>query len=614
MAGKYLQIPALVMALVAVSPALAADPDGTTTASVVATSAGAPAASSWQAHLAGLDSATSGWETQRGGAPSAAVEKPTVLAASVNPLARLGGLWSLLMLVFGGLLLHPRTSSALKTQIGRVVSAPFPNTRIGLETVHRLGGNQRMVRVEVEGASMLVGLSRGRLDLLHVWGSDSNLQEASAELFGDDFVAESRAVPLETPALLSNLSEVIDDDEPCAGAAVSAVVETVFEASDLCIDSLVTGSCAPLTMEPLDLDAEPLDLDKETLQDAHCPPGGAREPAESPLARTLARVEAVGEEIDQVLSARVRSHRPAQGKRGHREPAPREGGQRAPAPGKRGFRGAAARGEGAVYKNRRWLGPARGVAGLLLVLAPILLGVIAPALLGLDMAFAAGDSDATLKLELGGAGDAGSATAVKLLVVLTMLAMAPAIVLSMTSFTRMIVVFSLMRQAVGVQQAPPNQILVGLALFLTWFVMAPTFQEVNEVAVQPYQEGTVNEAEAVAAAMVPMKAFMLRNTRESDLGLFMRLSKMPRPETRGDLPIQVLVPAFIISELKTAFQIGFLIYLPFLIIDIVVSVVLLAMGMMVLPPVVISLPFKLLLFVFVDGWNLLIGSMVSSFV
>ena len=478
---------------------------------------------------------------------------------------------------------------------------------------------------------MLVGLSRGRIDLLHVWGSDSSLEEASAELFDDEFVADSLAetveIPVpaeggsalgwtddgfpspraESPALLSNLSEVVEDEQGVAVATASALVETVFEDSDLCIDSLVTRAPSSQTMEPLDLDSV-------TLEQAACPPEDVGHLAERPLARTLARVEAVGEEIDEVLSARVRAHRPAPGKRGHKEPAPGERSQREPAPGKRGFRGGATRGDAAVYKNRRWLGPARGVASLLVVLAPMLLGVIAPALLGLDMAFASGDSDASLKLELGGAGEAGSATAVKLLVVLTMLAMAPAIVLSMTCFTRMIVVFSLMRQAVGVQQAPPNQILLGLALFLTWFVMAPTFQEVNEVAVQPYQEGTVNEAEAVTAALVPMKAFMLRNTRESDLGLFMRLSKMPRPETRGDLPIQVLVPAFIISELKTAFQIGFLIYLPFLIIDIVVSVVLLAMGMMVLPPVVISLPFKLLLFVFVDGWNLLVGSMVRSFV
>jgi len=284
----------------------------------------------------------------------------------------------------------------------------------------------------------------------------------------------------------------------------------------------------------------------------------------------------------------------------------------ATAPSRRGFRSPRSLRESVIYRSRRWPGRAAELAPLLIALLP-LLAIVVPALLGLDTAFAAGENEAALKLSLGGEGAEGSATAVKLLVVLTMLAVAPAIVLSMTSFTRMIVVFSLTRQALGIQQAPPNQILLGLALFLTWYVMAPTFEQVNEVAVQPYQEGSMNEAEAVEAAMVPMKRFMLRNTRENDLGLFMRLSKIDRPKTRADVPARVLVPAFMISELKTAFQIGFLIYIPFLIIDIVVSVVLLAMGMMVLPPVVISLPFKLLLFVFVDGWNLLVGSMVQSF-
>jgi flagellar biosynthetic protein FliP len=210
-------------------------------------------------------------------------------------------------------------------------------------------------------------------------------------------------------------------------------------------------------------------------------------------------------------------------------------------------------------------------------------------------------------------GGEGASTAVKLLVTLSLLSVAPAIVLSMTSFTRLIVVFSLLRQAVGVQQAPPNQVLVGLALFLTWFVMAPTFDQVNELAVEPYFDGRMSEGEALTAAMGPMRQFMMRNTREKDLGLMLRLSHSARPETRADVPTRALVPAFMISELKTAFQIGFLIYIPFLIIDLVVSTVLLAMGMMVLPPIVISLPFKLLLFVFVDGWNLLIGSLVTSF-
>ncbi|HCP45069.1 MAG TPA: flagellar biosynthetic protein FliP [Deltaproteobacteria bacterium] len=244
----------------------------------------------------------------------------------------------------------------------------------------------------------------------------------------------------------------------------------------------------------------------------------------------------------------------------------------------------------------------------------LLATLLVPALLGFDVASAADGADAALRLELGGEGAGQSTTAVKLLVILTLLAVAPAIVLSMTSFTRLIVVFSLLRQAIGVQQAPPNQILVGLALFLTWFVMAPTFTQVNELAVQPYFEGQMNELEAVDAALGPMREFMLRNTRPSDLGLFLKLNRQAKPASPADIPTPVLVPAFIISELKTAFSVGFLIYIPFLIIDIVVSTILLAMGMMVLPPVVISMPFKLLLFVFVDGWNLLVGSMVSSFV
>ena len=168
-------------------------------------------------------------------------------------------------------------------------------------------------------------------------------------------------------------------------------------------------------------------------------------------------------------------------------------------------------------------------------------------------------------------------------------------------------------EAVGVQQAPPNQVLIGLALFLTWFVMGPTFQQVHAHALEPWQAGEITEGQAVEEAMVPMREFMFRNTREKDLALFLSLDRSPRPATRADVPARVLVPAFLISELKTAFQIGFLLYIPFLVIDIVVATVLLAMGMMVLPPVVISLPFKLLLFVFVDGWSLLVGSLVQSF-
>jgi len=242
---------------------------------------------------------------------------------------------------------------------------------------------------------------------------------------------------------------------------------------------------------------------------------------------------------------------------------------------------------------------------VLLLMATVFL----PALLGFDVVEAA---EPSLRFEVGGAQEGGS-PAIKLLATLTLMAVAPALVLAMTSFTRLIVVFSLLRQAVGVQQAPPNQVLIGLALFLTWFIMGPTFNQVQEHALTPWMDGELTEGEALEEAMGPMRTFMFKNTREQDLGLFLRLDRAPRPATRADVPSRVLVPSFLISELKTAFTIGFLLYIPFLVIDIVVATVLLAMGMMVLPPVVISLPFKLLLFVFVDGWNLLVGSLVGSF-
>jgi flagellar biosynthetic protein FliP len=168
-------------------------------------------------------------------------------------------------------------------------------------------------------------------------------------------------------------------------------------------------------------------------------------------------------------------------------------------------------------------------------------------------------------------------------------------------------------QALGTAQMPPNQLLVGLALFLTFFVMRPVFEDVNTKALRPYLAGTISQEKAVDEALVPLRRFMFNQTRDSDLALFVRLSKIETPKTRVDVPTMVLIPAFVISELKTAFQIGFIIYLPFLVIDMVVSAVLMAMGMMMLPPVVISLPFKIMLFVLVDGWTLLVGSMVQSF-
>ncbi len=202
---------------------------------------------------------------------------------------------------------------------------------------------------------------------------------------------------------------------------------------------------------------------------------------------------------------------------------------------------------------------------------------------------------------------------IKILVILTVLTLAPAFLIMMTGFTRIMIVLSFLRQALGTMQMPPNQLLVGLSLFLTFFIMNPYFTELNTNAVQPYLKGTISQDMALENAMAPMRKFMFNQTRDQDLALFVKLAKMEAPKTRADVPSMVLIPAFIISELKTAFQIGFIIYLPFLVIDMVVSSVLMAMGMMMLPPVMISLPFKIMLFVLVDGWGLLIGSMVRSF-
>lgn len=204
-------------------------------------------------------------------------------------------------------------------------------------------------------------------------------------------------------------------------------------------------------------------------------------------------------------------------------------------------------------------------------------------------------------------------TAIQLLLLITVLSMAPAILVMVTSFTRIIVVLSLVRNAIGIPQLPPNQVMIGLALFLTAFVMAPAIKTINKEAVQPYLNGTITQQEAFNRGEAPLRAFMLKQTRQQDLGLFLKLSDSPKPETVDDVPTYVLIPAFAISELKTAFQMGFVMFVPFLIIDLIVSSALLSMGMMMLPPVIVSLPFKILLFVLVDGWYLIIGSLVGSF-
>jgi flagellar biosynthetic protein FliP len=201
----------------------------------------------------------------------------------------------------------------------------------------------------------------------------------------------------------------------------------------------------------------------------------------------------------------------------------------------------------------------------------------------------------------------------QLMIMLTLLTMAPAILLMMTSFTRTVVVLSLVRNAMGTQQMPPNQVVIGLALFLTFFIMAPVWYKINDEALQPYIEEQISAEQALEIGIVPLKEFMLKQTREKDLALFVKIAKDERPATKEDVPLKTLIPAFVISELKTAFQIGFMIYLPFMIIDMVVASILLSMGMMMLPPIVMSLPFKLLLFVLVDGWYLIVGSLVQSF-
>jgi flagellar biosynthetic protein FliP len=209
-------------------------------------------------------------------------------------------------------------------------------------------------------------------------------------------------------------------------------------------------------------------------------------------------------------------------------------------------------------------------------------------------------------------------SALQLVIILTVLSLAPAILIMMTSFTRIIIVMSLLRQALGTQQLPPNQILVGLSLFMTLLVMRPTREKVNSQALQPYLTGVIEQKEALDRAQVPMRQFMLRQIDKSDnwedVYMFAHAARQPEPKKLEDISTLTIIPAFVLSELKTAFLLGFKIYLPFLIIDMVISAVLISMGMMMLPPVLISLPFKLLLFVLVDGWHLITGSLMGSFV
>jgi len=237
---------------------------------------------------------------------------------------------------------------------------------------------------------------------------------------------------------------------------------------------------------------------------------------------------------------------------------------------------------------------------ILLGLAPAM-AVAQNALPGLDMEVTPMDSPDEV------------ATGLKILAILTVLSIAPAILVLMTSFTRVVVVLAFLRQALGTQSTPPNQVLVGLAMFLTLFIMAPVWQEIDDKALGPYLDNRISLQEGYEAGIKPVREFMFRQTGKDEVRLFMDLAGEDKPANLSEVPTRALIPAFVISELKTAFEIGFLIYIPFLIIDMVVASVLMAMGMLMLPPVMISLPMKLILFVLVDGWYLVVGSLVESF-
>jgi len=246
--------------------------------------------------------------------------------------------------------------------------------------------------------------------------------------------------------------------------------------------------------------------------------------------------------------------------------------------------------------------------GALRMMLTLLLLLAAPLALAADPL-----SIPAITLSNGADGQQEYSVSLQILLIMTALSFIPAFVILMTSFTRIIIVFSILRQALGLQQTPSNQILTGMALFLTMFIMAPVFERVNKDALQPYLNEQMVAQEAIAKAQVPLKDFMLAQTRQSDLDLFMRLSKRTDIASPDQAPLTILVPAFVTSELKTAFQIGFMIFIPFLIIDLVVASVLMAMGMMMLSPLIISLPFKIMLFVLVDGWALIMGTLAGSF-
>ncbi|CAG7602927.1 Flagellar biosynthetic protein FliP [Paenibacillus solanacearum] len=240
--------------------------------------------------------------------------------------------------------------------------------------------------------------------------------------------------------------------------------------------------------------------------------------------------------------------------------------------------------------------------------------VLMSLLLALPLHAHAADPIPGINIDIGGSDSPeGASSTITILLLVTVLSIAPSILILMTSFTRIVIVLGFVRTSLGTQQMPPNQMLIGLALFLTFFIMAPTFGEINETAVQPYLKGQIQQMEALDKASVSMKKFMFQHTRQKDLKLFLDYSKAAPPSGVEDTPLTALVPAYAISELKTAFQMGFMIFIPFLVIDMVVASTLMAMGMMMLPPVMISLPFKVLLFILVDGWYLVVRSLLLSY-
>ncbi len=241
-------------------------------------------------------------------------------------------------------------------------------------------------------------------------------------------------------------------------------------------------------------------------------------------------------------------------------------------------------------------------------------GFVVISLLLAHVAFAEPLAVPSVSLGLGKVSKPGDITVVmQIFFLITILSLAPGLLIMTTSFTRIVVVLSFLRNALGTQQAPSNQIIIAMSMFLTFFIMGPVWQQINTQAIQPYKAQAISQEQAIERAAAPVRKFMLSQTREKDLALFLNLSKMPRPKNASEISTLTIIPAFMISELRTAFQIGFLVYIPFLVVDMVVASVLMSMGMMMLPPVMISLPFKILLFILVDGWGLIIGSLVKSF-